>query len=106
MAVTQTLHKLSAADIKFGNTRLRGQNRRIYTLPDGSSRKIHASLERDSRVPTPSPPEKPPPRAAPEAVEAAVREHRRVVAAEAADAGQAVAAAAAETKEATPRRLE
>ena len=94
LAVTQTLHKLSAVDVKLGITQLRGQNRRIYTLPDGSSRKIHASLERDSRVPTPSPPEKPPPRAAPEEA-AAAREHQKAAEAAAADAAPVAVAAAA-----------
>ena len=95
MAVTQTLHKLSAADINVGNTRLRSQKRRIYTLPDGSPLCEISPLERDSRVPTPSPPEKPPPRTAPEAVEAAEHEHRTAAAAEAADAEQVAEAAAA-----------
>ena len=94
MAVTQTLHKLSAADINVGNTRLRSQKRRIYTLPDGSPLCEISPLERDSRVPTPSPPEKPPPRAAPEEA-AAAREHQKAAEAAAADAAPVAVAAAA-----------
>ena len=55
------LAQAERSGVKLGKTRLRGQNRRIFTPPDGSSFAINASLERDSRVPTPSPPEKPPP---------------------------------------------
>ena len=95
MAVTQTLHKLSAADINVGNTRLRSQKRRIYTLPDGSPLCEISPLERDSRVPTPSPPEKPPPRAAPEEEAAAAREHQKAAEAAAADAAPVAVAAAA-----------
>ena len=67
-------------------------------IPAFKSVLISLTLERDSRVPTPYPP-------APEAVEAA-REHPTAAEAVAADAWQAEAAAAAEIKEATPRRLE
>ena len=102
---------VSCSNLKGAVCGFKSDTRTALELLHGVLRQGNRNEKKSSRAGTkmtftPSPPAKPPPRAAPEAVEAAAREHPTAAEAVAAGAWQAVVAAAAEIKEATPRRLE